>query len=162
MKRLIPIILIFLTSCSAEWHLQRAVKKNPKYGQPTTMGVPIIIKETVTVKVPGDTSQQFMKMLEWYKRAKDSTATVYQDSLLHVQQEIQDGVVVTKVIRIPYEVKVPFEVHDTVKVECPPQVTVEQKKSFSQIIKEIGSFIIWFLILIVVILSLLLLHRYKK
>lgn len=54
------LILLFVTlllsGCSAEWHLSRAVKKNPDLIKPTTMTVtdtvvtePIVVKDTVTL-----------------------------------------------------------------------------------------------------------------
>ena len=53
----IPLFaILILTGCSAEWHLSRAVKKNPDLLNPTTMTVtdtvvtdPIVVRDTVTV-----------------------------------------------------------------------------------------------------------------
>lgn len=49
-------VTLLLSGCSAEWHLSRAVKKNPDLIKPTTMTVtdtvvtePIVVKDTVTL-----------------------------------------------------------------------------------------------------------------
>lgn len=49
-------VTLLLSGCSAEWHLSRAVKKNPDLIKPTMMTVtdtvvtePIVVKDTVTL-----------------------------------------------------------------------------------------------------------------
>ena len=48
-------VILILSGCSAEWHLSKAVKKNPQLLKPTTMIVtdtvvtePIVVRDTVT------------------------------------------------------------------------------------------------------------------
>ena len=56
MKWLTPLfVILILSGCSAEWHLSKAVKKNPQLLKPTTMIVtdtvvtePIVVRDTVT------------------------------------------------------------------------------------------------------------------
>jgi hypothetical protein len=147
------ILILALTSCSADWHLKKAAKKNPKLLDSNTIYVPYRKDTTIYVQIPGDTSETNKKFLEWYNKARDSSAVVFQDSILKIKQSInQDGTVTTTVIRVPYEV--PFEViiRDTIPVNVPPQIIIETKTP---------NFI-WILVLITLILLLLLLHRYKK
>lgn len=49
-------VILILSGCSAEWHLSKAVKKNPQLLKPTTMIVtdtvvtePIAVRDTVTI-----------------------------------------------------------------------------------------------------------------
>lgn len=56
MKWFTPLfVILILSGCSAEWHLSKAVKKNPQLLKPTTMIVtdtvvtePIVVRDTVT------------------------------------------------------------------------------------------------------------------
>ena len=57
MKWYTPLfVILILSGCSAEWHLSKAVKKNPQLLKPTTMIVtdtvvtePIAVRDTVTI-----------------------------------------------------------------------------------------------------------------
>lgn len=57
MKWFTPLfVILILSGCSAEWHLSKAVKKNPQLLKPTTMIVtdtvvtePIAVRDTVTI-----------------------------------------------------------------------------------------------------------------
>jgi hypothetical protein len=57
MKWYIPLFaFLILSGCSAEWHLSKAVRKNPELLKPKTMIVtdtvvtdPIVVKDTVTI-----------------------------------------------------------------------------------------------------------------
>ena len=150
MKYLLIILSLILVSCSSEWHMKRALKKNPKLADSSVKYVPYYKDTVVTIQIVGDTSDQSIKFAEWYKKIADSTMIVFSDSFTHVTQELDSlGKLKTKVVRLPYEVKQLVTIHDTIQVKLPPQVIVK---------KEIGGFT-WVLILIAIILFLLLLNK---
>ena len=150
MKYLLIILSLILVSCSSEWHMKRALKKNPKLADSSVKYVPYYKDTVVTIQIVGDTSDQSIKFAEWYKKIADSTMIVFSDSFTHVTQELDSlGKLKTKVIRLPYEVKQLVTIHDTIQVKMPPQVIVKN---------EIGSFT-WILILIAIVLFLLLLNK---
>lgn len=147
---LLIILSLILVSCSSEWHMKRALKKNPKLADSSVKYVPYYKDTVVTIQIVGDTSDQSIKFAEWYKKIADSTMIVFSDSFTHVTQELDSlGKLKTKVVRLPYEVKQLVTIHDTIQVKLPPQVIVK---------KEIGGFT-WVLILIAIILFLLLLNK---
>jgi hypothetical protein len=149
----IIILIALLSSCSAEWHLKRAVKKNPKYGDSTKVYIPYIKDTTIYVQLPGDTNETSLKFRDWYNRAKDSTATLYKDSMLHIYQKLDSlGNVKTKIIRTPYILEVPITIHDTIPVNCPPTISVEDNK---------WSTFDWILLFVSIVLFLLLIIQYK-
>lgn len=153
MRYLLIVLSLILVSCSSEWHMKKALKKNPKLADSSVKYVPYYKDTIVTIKIVGDTSDQSVKYAEWYKKIADSTMIVFSDSFTHVTQELDSlGKLKTKVIRLPYEVKQLVTIHDTIQVKMPPQVIVKQ---------EIGSFT-WILILVVIILLLLLLNKLFK
>ena len=150
MRYLLIILSLILVSCSSEWHMKRALKKNPKLADSSVKYVPYYKDTVVTIQIVGDTSDQSIKFGEWYKKIADSTMIVFSDSFTHVTQELDSlGKLKTKVVRLPYEVKQLVTIHDTIQVKLPPQVIVK---------KEIGGFT-WVLILIAIILFLLLLNK---
>ena len=150
MRYLLIVLSLILVSCSSEWHMKRALKKNPKLADSSVKYVPYYKDTVVTIQIVGDTSDQSVKYAEWYKKIADSTMIVFSDSFTHVTQELDSlGKLKTKVIRLPYEVKQLVTIHDTIQVKMPPQVIVKN---------EIGSFT-WILILIAIVLFLLLLNK---
>jgi len=150
MRYLLIILSLILVSCSSEWHMKKALKKNPKLADSSVKYVPYYKDTIVTIQIVGDTSNQSVKYAEWYKKIADSTMIVFSDSFTHVTQELDSlGKLKTKVIRLPYEVKQLVTIHDTIQVKMPPQVIVKN---------EIGSFT-WILILVVIVLFLLLLNK---
>ena len=55
-RYILPLLILILSGCSAEWHLSKAVRKNPELLKPKTMIVtdtvvtdPIVVKDTVTI-----------------------------------------------------------------------------------------------------------------
>ena len=153
MRYLLIILTLILVSCSSEWHMKQALKKNPKLADSSVKYVPYYKDTTITVKIIGDTSDQAVKYSEWYKKIADSAMIVFSDSFTHVTQELDSlGKLRTKVIRLPYEVKQVVTIHDTIPVKMPPQVIVKN---------EVGGFST-VLILLVIILFLLLLNRLFK
>lgn len=125
MKKLIFFLLV-VSSCSAEYHLKQAIKKNPKLGDSTTVFVPYYKDTTITINIIGDTSDQNVKFKQWYKQAMDSVAVAYNDSFVQVNQTIDSlGNLKTKVIRKPYTVTTQVIIHDTVEIKIPPAITVK-------------------------------------
>jgi hypothetical protein len=121
--------LLVLQSCSANYHLKKALKKNPKLGDSTTVFVPYYKDTTITINIIGDTSDQTVKFKKWYKQAMDSVAVAYNDSFVQVNQTIDSlGNLKTNVIRKPYNVTTQVIIHDTVKVQVPPVITVHEKE----------------------------------
>lgn len=152
MKYIIIILGLFLYGCSAEYHLERAIKKNPKLLDSTVKYVPYQKDTTIyiTVYIKGDTNTQETK------RLLDSIQQVYNDSFTTVLQLVDSfGNLKTTVIRKPYAVHDSVEViiHDTIKVSCPEQFKIPKEKTPNWI---------WGLILVCVILLLSYLHRIKK
>jgi len=128
MKTLSILLLIFLTSCSAEWHLRKAIKLNPKYGD-STKNVQIIIRQDTirdTISVP---SYDFNFTIDSLRNSLDSFIMVYNDSFVVISGKY-DSIGKLKFKGKVKERLVPFEVivHDTIKIEtkCPPSVTVNQ------------------------------------
>lgn len=145
------ILILLFVSCSAEWHLKQAVKKNPLYGQKEKIMVPYYKDTTIykTIYIPGDSSLQSSKLII------DSLNRVYNDSFTTVYQLIDSlGNVLTSVVRKPRFI------YDTTYVEIRDTVYTEGKKQI--IVEEKTPNYIWILLLISIILFLLLLHRNKK
>lgn len=145
------ILILLFVSCSAEWHLKKAVKKNPLYGQKEKIMVPYYKDTTIykTIYIPGDSSSQSTKLII------DSLNKVYNDSFITVYQLVDSlGNVITSVKRKPRII------HDTTYVEIRDTVYTEGKKQI--IIEEKTPNYIWILLLVSIILFLLLLHKNKK
>lgn len=152
MKYLIFILTLLILGCSSDFHLKRAIAKNPKLLESTIKYVPYY-KDTIiyiTVYIKGDTNTQESKQII------DSLQRIYNDSFTTVYQLVDSiGNLKTTVIRKPFVVHDSIEViiRDTIKVPCPEQFKQSEEKTPNYI---------WVLILVAVILFLLLLHRYKK
>lgn len=119
------LILLLFCSCSAEYHLKKALKKNPKLGDSTTKYIPYTKDTTIYVNIyiKGDTGTQFSK------RMLDSLQQVYNDSFTSVFQLVDSlGNVKTEVIRKPFYIhdSVDVIIHDTIQTKCPPQITVQE------------------------------------
>ena len=126
MKYLI-IILALLSSCTAEWHLKQAIKKNPKYGDSTYKTV--IFKKDTLIKIydtiPGDSSFQSTILY------RDSLNKVFSDSFTTVYQTVDSfNKVKTTVVRRPIFIhdSILVSVKDTVKIEVPK--TIELKEGY--------------------------------
>lgn len=144
--RYLLVFLFILTSCSAEYHLKKAVEKNPKYGEKEKIMVPYFKDTTIykTIYIPGDSSTQSTKLIV------DSLNKVYNDSFTTVYQLVDSlGNVKTNVVRKPRFI------HDTTYVQIRDTVYTEGKKQI--IVKESIPNYIWVLILVSIILLLLLL-----
>ncbi len=152
--RIILILVLLMSSCSAEWHLKKAISKNPKYGDSTKVYIPYRKDTTIYVEIPGKLDSNQMAFKEWYLKVKDSTATVYRDSFLYVYQQLDSlGNLKTKTVRIPYKVEVPVIIHDTIPVNVAPMITIEDNE---------WSTFDWILLIVSCLLFLLLLISIKK
>lgn len=120
------IILLLLTSCSAEWHLHRAVKLNPKYGDSTKITKVVLVHDTIrdTLLVPSHT---FDFVIDSLRSSMDSFNMVYSDSFITIYGKL-DSLGKIKIKGKIIEKKIPFEVivHDTLRVDvqCPPSIVV--------------------------------------
>jgi len=130
MKKLICFILI-LSSCSAEYHLQKAIKKNPSYGDSTTKTIYHIIDTTIykIIEVKGDTNEQIKTWEELKKKIYLQFSEVYNDSFTNVTQKLDSvGDLKTKVIRKPFVIHdtTVLKVIDTFYTKCPPAITIQE------------------------------------
>lgn len=117
-----------LSSCSAEYHLRQAIKKNPKLGDSTTIMVPFYKDTNIVINIIGDTSDQTVKYKKWYKQAMDSVTIAFNDSFVEVSQMIDSlGDLKTKVIRKPYHDTIRITIRETKFVKIPGQITVEEE-----------------------------------
>ena len=116
--RYISILLLagLFTGCSASWHLNRAIKKDPSILKPTVVTIwdtivtpPVYLVDTVAVPVDGDSS------------------VIDNDTVRVVITKYQDKLVVKTQIK---EVTVPV----SVQAECPPQIV--QPETFSDKVKD--------------------------
>jgi len=128
--KFVSIVLIFIfTSCSEKFYLRMALKKNPKLGDSTTKFVPYYKDTTIVITIIGDTSDQSVKFKQWYKQATDSMSIAFNDSFVQVNQTIDSlGNLKTKVVRKPYNVTTEVIIHDTIKVQMPPIITLPEKE----------------------------------
>ena len=104
---LICLSVLLLSGCSAEWHLKKAVQKNPSILKPTVVTIwdtivtpPVYLVDTVGVPSEGDSS------------------VIDNDTVRVVITKFQDKIIVKTKVK---EIEVPREV----QVDCPPQVIQE-------------------------------------
>ena len=123
--RYLIFTLFLITSCTAEWHLKQAIKKNPKYGDSTYKTV--IFKKDTLIKIydtiPGDSSFQFTLFY------RDSLNKVFSDSFTTVYQSIDSfNKVKTTVVRRPIYVhdSILVNIVDTVKIDVPKTIEIKQ------------------------------------
>jgi hypothetical protein len=136
------LILLLFCSCSAEYHLKQALKKNPKLGDSAIKYVPYIKDTTIYVKiyVKGDSTTQNSKQII------DSLQRVFNDSFTTVYQLVDSlGNVKTNVVRKPFYVhdSINVIICDTIQTKCPPQIIVEE-----------GYNKMWFWLLIVIFVGI--------
>ena len=98
------------TGCSATWHLNRAIKKDPSILKPTVVTIwdtivtpPVYLVDTVSVPTEGDSS------------------VIENDTVKIVITKFQDKMIVKTQIK---EVTVPV----SVQAECPPQLVQPEGK----------------------------------
>ena len=128
MARFLFFILV-LHSCSADYHLRAALKKNPRLGDSTVVLVPYYKDTNIVINIIGDTSDQTIKFKKWYNQAKDSMVIAFNDSFVEVAQTIDSlGNLKTKVIRKPYKDTIQLIIHDTIRYVNAPRITLPEKE----------------------------------
>lgn len=104
MGRIIGIVLlVILTGCSANWHIKKAIKKDPS----------ILETKIITVR---DTVETFTNRVEVDSvfMVSNDTVVIVKDNLtikhwIHQDSVYIDGVCDSIFVRVPYEVQVPVE-----------------------------------------------------
>jgi hypothetical protein len=108
------IILVMLTGCSAEWHLKKAIQKNPSIIKPSTHTI-----DTIVIRDSFEFRDTFVtKEIDTLTIQKDGVKTiVYRNrDVIQVRTIVQpDTIRIVKTITIPQ-----VEYHERIKV--PPLV----------------------------------------
>ena len=125
-----------LTGCSATWHLNQAVKKDPSILKPTVVTIwdtivtpPIYLTDTVEVPTAGDST------------------VIDNDTVRVVITKYQDKLIVKTQVK---EVEVPV----SVQAECPPQLVQPETKG-----AKIKDFLLLFLAAALAVMMFL--YRFK-
>lgn len=129
------LIAIFLTSCSAQWHIKRAIKKDPS-----------ILKDSIVF----DT----VVIVEQHE-IRDTFITTEYDTIT-----VEDSFVYTQVIREKDVIKVYTKCKaDTIRItkKLPPQIKYVEQKSFLK--KTLDYFVVILLLLLLIIISWNLLEK---
>jgi hypothetical protein len=94
------IILVMLTGCSAQWHLKKAIKKDPSIIKPTTHVIDtIILTDSVTI-----TDTFVTKTIDTLTIEKDGVKTiVYRNhDVIRIKTIVKpDTIRIQKTIRVP-------------------------------------------------------------
>lgn len=154
------LILLILSSCSAEWHLKTAVKKNPNILNLRKYKTTVIIKDTIrdTIIVPEHNFQFTIDSIQQsHAKQNDSLVMVYNDSLVSIFMDYDE---IVKKFKIKGKVKeklVPYEVivRDTVPVEIPCPNPIYGLSKFEEFQIWLGR-ILGLLLLILLIIWLVL------
>lgn len=109
MTKTLLILTILLSSCSARWHVNQAIKKGLKIGTDT-------VYQEKTVIVPGDSTTVFVPVT----RLKDSLVTVYQDRI-KIQYRLKHDTIRFNVECDPDTVKIEVPVAVNTEINCPPK-----------------------------------------
>lgn len=102
-------IVALLSSCSARWHVNQAIKKGLKVGTDT-------VYQEKTVIVPGDSTTVFVPIT----KLKDSLVTVYQDRIKIQYRTVHDTLRFN--VECPADtvvIKVPTVINT--EIDCPPK-----------------------------------------
>jgi len=136
--KFISILLLtgLLTGCTATWHLNQAVKKDPSILKPTVVTIwdtivtpPIYLTDTVEVPTAGDST------------------VIDNDTVRVVITKYQDKLIVKTQVK---EVEVPV----SVQAECPPQLVQPETKG-----SKIKDFLLLFLAACLAVMMFL--YRFK-
>jgi hypothetical protein len=131
------LITILLTSCSAQWHIKRAAKKDPSILQDS------VVFDTVVV-------------IEQHEIHDTFTTTEYDTITL------EDSFVYTQVIREKDIIKVYTKCKaDTIRItkKLPPQIKYIEQKSLLK--KTLDYFVVILLLILLITISWNLLGRYR-
>lgn len=124
------ISTLLLTSCSANWHLQRAIKKDPSLLQTRT------VVHTDTLMLPAKTIIDTLEV-----PTLDQWTAWENDSLRIELSLVKDSV--TGVERIVFKTQIKEQVITReVKVECPPSVLPPAPSSWRSRLSVWGLFLI--------------------
>lgn len=130
------LLIGLLTGCSATWHLNQAVKKDPSILKPTVVTIwdtivtpPIYLTDTVEVPTAGDST------------------VIDNDTVRVVITKYQDKLIVKTQVK---EVEVPV----SVQAECPPQLVQPETKG-----AKIKDFLLLFLAAALAVMMFL--YRFK-
>jgi hypothetical protein len=130
------VVAALLTGCSATYHLNKAVKKDPSILKPVTITVwdtiitpPVYLVDTVAVLDNGD------------------SAVIENDTVKIVITKYQDKMIVKTLIKeVPYAV--------SVQAECPPQLVQPESK-----ISKVKDYLLLFLAAALVVMMFL--YRFR-
>lgn len=99
-KAKLIVILVMLTGCSAEWHLKKAIKKNPSLIQPSVHTI-----DTIIIRDSFEFSDTFVtKTIDTITIEKEGVKTiVYRDhDIIKVRTIVKpDTIRIQKTIRVP-------------------------------------------------------------
>ena len=118
------LIILILSSCSAQWHLKTAIKKDHNILNNQKYKTTVIVTDTIhdTIMIPEHNFEFTMDSIQQaYAKQNDSLVMVYNDSLVSIYMDYDQ---LSKNFKLKGKVKeklVPYEVivHDTVPVEVP-------------------------------------------
>jgi len=97
-------LIIFLTGCSAQWHLEQAIKKNPSLAQTSTHTIDtLFVRDSVTI-----TDTFTTKTIDTITLEKDGVKTiVYRNhDVIRIKTVVKaDTIRFTKTIQLPPQIK---------------------------------------------------------
>jgi hypothetical protein len=97
-------LIIFLTGCSAQWHLEQAIKKNPSLAQTSTHTIDtLFVRDSVTITDTFNT-----KVVDTITLEKDGVKTiVYRNhDVIRIKTVVKaDTIRFTKTIQLPPQIK---------------------------------------------------------
>ena len=103
MRTLNFILLIFISSCSAQWHLKKAIKKDPTLVQVDTLRV-TDIDTFITETVQHDTSFFMSRDTTIIVKDRMTIKHYIHDSTVYIEGEcLGDTIIKTEVIEMPVE-----------------------------------------------------------
>jgi hypothetical protein len=108
-------IMIFLTGCSAEWHLKKAIKKNPSIAQTSTHTIDtLFVRDSVTIT-------------DTFTTEKVDTITIEKDGVKTIVYRNHD------VIRIKTIVKADT-IRYTKTIQLPPTIQYKERIKVPQVV----------------------------
>jgi hypothetical protein len=131
------LITILLTSCSAQWHIKRATKKNPSILQDSVVFDTVVVVEQHEIR--------------------DTFTTTEYDTIT-----LEDSFVYTQVIREKDIIKVYTKCKaDTIRItkKLPPQIKYIEQKSLLK--KTLDYFVVILLLILLIRISWNLSERYR-
>lgn len=154
------LIILILSSCSAQWHLKTAIKKDKNILNLRKYKTTVIVHDTIrdTIRVPEHNFDFTIDSIQQaYAKQNDSLVQVYNDSLVTIYMSYDDLLKKFKLKGKLKEKKVPYEVivHDTVPVEVPCPNPVYKLSNWEEFQIWLGRILsLLFLILLIVWLVL--------